>query len=1013
MDTNATLSFMSYNSTGWSDHKAETLNMFLSSLDVSFCAIQEHMQLMENIYRIDSKLNNYISFSIPAHKRRDIISRARPSGGLSFLIKKGLEHYVNHIIVPNSNRVHALTIKLPNANLVIINCYFPTDPQCNNFDEGNLFETLEDIRFVLNSCDFNFIPILCGDFNCDFSRNSRFVNIVSDFMTEYNFKSVWTSFDCDFTYCQASTRNNQVTYSYSTIDHFFLNEHFIDQCENAAVLHLGENLSNHDAIFLKLNSEKLKIIKSDQKSPYQSKPNWLKASPEQINLMTDKFREGVQDIAIPNEVFDCRNLHCTHEDHISEMDTYILQVLSCLDECVFQYIPQTSNHQGNIAGWNDYLKPLKDKVNFWHAIWVSAGRPVNCQLHLIYKKLRNRYHLEVKRLKRYQQAIKNDKFITAATSGNVNNLLDTLKRHRKGKSGLPNTIDNVQGDKNVSEYFQNLYKTIYNHHTYNVSLKEQLKSINEKINHIDGFWIDKITPSLVSKLILKLNSNKQDEFFKFTSNALKLTADTLAEPLSKIFRAYLIHGHFTKDFLLCSLIPIIKDKKKSANHSNNYRLIAISSLILKLMDLLILELLGDKLNVSTLQFGFQPGSSTTMCTWTLTESINYFSNRGTPLYLCFLDLTKAFDHLRLDLLFNKLQNRLPYIFVRLIMYTYIAQRCYVSWGSTKSSTFTIGNGVRQGAVASPILFNIYVDELFSILKASKIGCSIDNYFYGAVGYADDITLLCPTREGLQQLVNIVRNFCDSHGITISTDPNPQKSKTKCIIFNHKHPAKNIKLYNRDIPYVDQWEHLGHIIHADRSTSHDILRSRAVFISKIHSLHQELGKVHPKVFLSLVQVYLCNFYGATTWDLESTEANKLYSTYNMMIRNAYELPYGTHRYILKEVSFRQPLKQSFYNRFIKFSEQLVKCNRPEVVHLFHRQKFDSLSVFGRNYKNIIVLRKRIPKAYDTPVEDIWKLSLIKEILEIKHGNIELEHDDYDDGEYFTVDMLDVMLTQICT
>ena len=128
MDTNATLSFMSYNSTGWSDHKAETLNMFLSSLDVSFCAIQEHMQLMENIYRIDSKLNNYISFSIPAHKRRDIISRARPSGGLSFLIKKGLEHYVNHIIVPNSNRVHALTIKLPNANLVIINCYFQLIP---------------------------------------------------------------------------------------------------------------------------------------------------------------------------------------------------------------------------------------------------------------------------------------------------------------------------------------------------------------------------------------------------------------------------------------------------------------------------------------------------------------------------------------------------------------------------------------------------------------------------------------------------------------------------------------------------------------------------------------------------------------------------------------------------------------------------------------------------------------------------------------------------------------------
>ena len=170
------------------------------------------------------------------------------------------------------------------------------------------------------------------------------------------------------------------------------------------------------------------------------------------------------------------------------------------------------------------------------------------------------------------------------------------------------------------------------------------------------------------------------------------------------------------------------------------------------MDLLILELCSEFLSVSSLQFGFESGSSTTLCTWTLQETINYFVNRDTPVYLCFLDLRKAFDHVKLDILFNKLNNRLPGIFVRLLLHTYLLQKCYVRWGSAKSEFFTVTNGVRQGAVASLVFFNIYINELFDILRNSQIGCSIDGYFYGALGYADDISLLCPTREGLQQLM---------------------------------------------------------------------------------------------------------------------------------------------------------------------------------------------------------------------------------------------------------------------
>ena len=82
----------------------------------------------------------------------------------------------------------------------------------------------------------------------------------------------------------------------------------------------------------------------------------------------------------------------------------------------------------------------------------------------------------------------------------------------------------------------------------------------------------------------------------------------------------------------------------------------------------------------------------------------------------FVDLSKAFDTVKHDLLFQKLADKIPPLFLRLIIYSYVHQKVYVRWSGAKSVSFDVNNGVRQGAVASPIFFNAYLDELFTILK---------------------------------------------------------------------------------------------------------------------------------------------------------------------------------------------------------------------------------------------------------------------------------------------------------
>ena len=124
-----------------------------------------------------------------------------------------------------------------------------------------------------------------------------------------------------------------------------------------------------------------------------------------------------------------------------------------------------------------------------------------------------------------------------------------------------------------------------------------------------------------------------------------------------------------------------------------------------------------------------------------------------------MDLSKAFDMVEWMELFQVLQSKnVSPIFLRTLLYVYSHQSCNVKWNGSLSNIFTVTNGVRQGAVSSPILFSLYIDELFKVLRSSGLGCRLNSQFYGCLGYADDLLLLSASRSGLQSMINKCSDF---------------------------------------------------------------------------------------------------------------------------------------------------------------------------------------------------------------------------------------------------------------
>ena len=86
--------------------------------------------------------------------------------------------------------------------------------------------------------------------------------------------------------------------------------------------------------------------------------------------------------------------------------------------------------------------------------------------------------------------------------------------------------------------------------------------------------------------------------------------------------------------ILGTMIPIPKDKKKSLCSASNYRAIALSSIFSKILDWIILLKEEHSLCSSELQFGFKKGLSTTQCTFSMLEIIDYY------IYLFYLNHTQ-------------------------------------------------------------------------------------------------------------------------------------------------------------------------------------------------------------------------------------------------------------------------------------------------------------------------------------------------------------------------------------
>ncbi|CAG9116303.1 unnamed protein product [Plutella xylostella] len=340
---------------------------------------------------------------------------------------------------------------------------------------------------------------------------------------------------------------------------------------------------------------------------------------------------------------------------------------------------------------------------------------------------------------------------------------------------------------------------------------------------------------------------------------LKYGGEELHDLISELFVRMWEEERVPDDFKVSRIIALYKNKGDRSD-CNSYRGISLLSAPGKAFARVLLnrlKQLSEKILPET-QFGFRPDRGTCEAIFSVRQLQEKSREQGRQLYLCFVDLEKAFDSVPREALWIVLEKLgCTEKFVRLLRLLHDDMQCCVAVEGEQSDFFPVTCGVKQGCVLAPTLFALYFavvvkEVLQTVSEGVRIRFRTGNLFnlgrlkartkvshalITEIMYADDLCFLAESPDGLQQLMSSFHQACCKFGLKISV------KKTEVMTLDtHGHETLSIKLGEDELKQVHKFRYLG-------STLTSKCDLDAEINNRISAAAAAFGKLRSKVFCS--------------------------------------------------------------------------------------------------------------------------------------------------------------------
>ena len=490
---------------------------------------------------------------------------------------------------------------------------------------------------------------------------------------------------------------------------------------------------------------------------------------------------------------------------------------------------------------------------------------------------------------------------TAADTGNLRGLYDGLKTALGPRTNKVAAIKSLDGNEltdktsQMSRWIQH-YSDLYSvdRHIAEDALENvpQLETLNE---------LDSLpTENELSAAIHSLRKGKAPGEDGIPPDLLISLKDCLFPHLYDLLLKCWKEGSFPNDMRNAKIVTLYKNKGDKGD-CNNYRGISLLSVVGKVFARVILarlQLLAERVYPES-QCGFRPSRSTVDMIFSLRQIQEKCREQNKPLYMCFVDLAKAFDTVSRAGLFSVLDRiGCPPQLLSLIASFHENMKATIQFDGEVSDNFQVQSGVKQGCVLAPTLFGIY----FSVL----LQCAFQNSMEGVylrtrsdgklfkiarlraktktrsilireLLFADDAALVCHSQEDLQAMLNRLHRACEKFSLDISV------KKTVVMTQNVDHPT-TVLLNDKPLVEISEFTYLGSTTTSNLSLDKELntrIGKAATTFSRLKTRAWNNRKLTLKTKILIYQACVLSIllYGAETWSTYAYHLRQL-NTFHM-------------------------------------------------------------------------------------------------------------------------------------
>ena len=586
----------------------------------------------------------------------------------------------------------SLNVTIGENNIIIVkendyNCHFMG---CyNNGSEQELF--LQKMEEIIVNYKKNYIG---GDFNINIiNQENRFVS---------DYQNRMTALGLVFLNSSKSEFSTRYSNSISTIiDHYWSD--IFDKKTTLKYFDVDNLLSDHRVLVLSIHKAKL-----------SNPTRVMKTITDYDAFLNPQFYEKLQKCSSYGEFIN-----------------------TCSDS-ILKYTKTFFVSRKNSPIRPYITKKILNEINIKNKLFkIYKRNPENQTCKTQYLDFKNYLNNRIKKIKqKYYNRLILENYTNICKLWEIMNEIIFQKNYNVKNCDVKSIVvnnDHINDPKAIANCFNTFFVNIGNEILATLPLVR--KDFKLFLTHImvPKFEFSAINADTVSKIIENLNSKSAVGIDRISCRFLKSIKNQIALPISKFINIAFENCIFPNELKMAKVIVLYKTGEKTC--MSNYRPISVlpsnSKIIESTMNSQIQNFVLKNKILNPHQFGFLPGSSTVSASVNLMDRIYTTLDNKKHIGIIFLDLKKAFDSMNPNILLQKLHY---YNFdekaIKLLSSYFSNRSQIVSINGHSSQFLHLNTGTPQGAILSPILFNLYVNDMFNI--------SINGFLQM---YADDAVLV--------------------------------------------------------------------------------------------------------------------------------------------------------------------------------------------------------------------------------------------------------------------------------